>query len=70
MWRTLKRDLPKLEINKTAHSAVYVNLIVLEMRNGGFAVCLSIELKRPVTVRRNEIILQSETLWQQCGITP
>jgi hypothetical protein len=48
----LKRDIPRLQINKTASAIFYVNIIAAEGKTASpyVGVCLSIELSRQVKV--------------------
>ncbi len=63
----LKRDMPRLEVNKTAASYIYVNIIAAESRAEYVAVCLSIEVKRPVKIMgddyHSEIGSTLATVW-------
>jgi hypothetical protein len=61
----LKRDMPKLDVNKTAPSSVYVNINTIELTNA-LVVDLSIKLRRPARVLRDdssEIGTTFATVW-------
>jgi outer membrane protein assembly factor BamA len=65
----LKRDLPKLKIRKAANSYVYVNVLAVEAGPNGVAVCVRIEVNRPVKILRDgsnsEVTETDATVWSK-----